>query len=64
MGKVGKGKLEALYGRCVASSEAAGLSGDSIDNLQRLLGIKDSKAEQIGQKVGTCPWKVCARPLL
>jgi len=49
-GKAGKGKLEALYGRYVASAETAGISGDSIDNLQRLFGIKDGAAERIGQK--------------
>ena len=50
-GKVGKGKLEALYTLYVSKAESAGIAGASIDTLQRVLGIKDAKAEQIGQKV-------------
>jgi hypothetical protein len=29
----------------------SGIDGDSVDNLMRVLGIKESKADQIGQKV-------------
>ncbi len=35
----------------MSKAEEAGIDGDSIDNLQRALGIKDAVAERIGQAV-------------
>ena len=50
-GSLNKGQLEALFTKYVSKSTEAEIDGESINNLQRVLGIKDAVADRIAQVI-------------